>query len=99
MRRASTSSTRFSAPRRVWTADAQGTVGRQVCFWGGGVDTQKHLPFGTPEEVYQEATERLEIFAQGGGYVDNPVHNIQSQTSAENMLAYFRAVQDFNAGR
>ena len=73
--------------------------GDKFVFWGGGVDTQKTLPFGTPEEVYQEATERLEIFAQGGGYVDNPVHNIQSQTSAENMLAYFRAVQDFNAGR
>lgn len=73
--------------------------GDKFVFWGGGVDTQKTLPFGTPEEVYREATERLEIFAKGGGYVDNPVHNIQSQTSAENMLAYFRAVQDFNAGR
>lgn len=73
--------------------------GDKFVFWGGGVDTQKTLPFGTPEEVYREAAERLEIFAQGGGYVDNPVHNIQSQTSAENMLAYFRAVQDFNAGR
>lgn len=73
--------------------------GGKFVFWGGGVDTQKTLPFGTPEEVYREATERLEIFARGGGYVYNPVHNIQSQTSAENMLAYFRAVQDFNAGR
>lgn len=73
--------------------------GDKFVFWGGGVDTQKTLPFGTPEEVYKEARERLEIFAKGGGYVDNPVHNIQSQTSAENMLAYFRAVHDFNAGR
>lgn len=73
--------------------------GDKFVFWGGGIDTQKTLPFGTPEEVYAEATQRLEIFSKGGGYVFNPVHNIQSQTSAENMLAFFRALADFNAKR
>ena len=73
--------------------------GDKFVFWGGGIDTQKTMPFGTPEEVYAEATERLKIFSKGGGYVFNPVHNIQSQTSAENMLAYFRAVADFNETR
>ena len=73
--------------------------GDKFTFWGGGVDTQKTLHFGTPEEVYQEATERLEIFSVGGGYVFNPIHNIQTQVSAENILAYFKAVEDFNAKR
>ncbi|MCI5700562.1 MAG: methyltransferase [Lachnospiraceae bacterium] len=70
--------------------------GDKFTFWGGGVDTQKTLPFGTPQEVYDEVTERLELFSKGGGFVFNPVHNIQGQTSAENMMAMFRAIDDFN---
>lgn len=73
--------------------------GDKFTFWGGGINTQKTLPFGTPEEVYQEATERLEIFSKGGGYIFNPIHNIQTQVSAENILAFFKAVEDFNAKR
>lgn len=71
--------------------------GDKFTFWGGGVDTQKTFPFGTPEEVYEEVTERLTLFSKGGGFVFNPIHNIQGQTSAENMLAMFRAIDDFNA--
>ena len=70
--------------------------GDKFTFWGGGVDTQKTLPFGTPEEVYAEVTERLELFSKGGGFVFNTVHNIQGQTSAENMMAMFQAIRDFN---
>lgn len=73
--------------------------GDKFVFWGGGINTQATLPFGTPEEVYAEATERLRIFSPNGGYVYNPIHNIQSQTSAENMLAFFKAAEDFNAGK
>ncbi len=69
--------------------------GRQVVFWGGGVDTQKTLPFGTPEEVYREVRERIDIFfADGTGYVFNTIHNIQSNVPVENILALFRAVDD-----
>lgn len=73
--------------------------GDKFTFWGGGVDTQKTLPFGTPDEVYAEVTERLKLFNQGGGFVFNPVHNIQGQTSAENMMAMFRAIEDYNKNR
>ena len=68
--------------------------GRQIVFWGGGVDTQKTLPFGTPEEVYREARERIDIFAEGGGFVFNSIHNVQSNVPTENMLALFRAIKD-----
>ncbi len=73
--------------------------GDKFTFWGGGINTQQTMPFGTPEEVYKEAMERLEIFSKNGGYVYNPIHNIQSQTSAENMMAFFQAAKDFNAGK
>ena len=73
--------------------------GDKFTFWGGGVDTQKTLPFGTPEEVYHEVTERLELFSTGGGFVFNTVHNIQGPTTAENMMAMFQAIEDFNKER
>lgn len=69
--------------------------GDKFVFWGGGVDTQKTLPFGTPEEVYQEVTERLELFSKGGGYVFNTVHNIQANVPVENLAAMFQALNDF----
>jgi hypothetical protein len=68
--------------------------GRQLVFWGGGVDTQKTLPFGTPDEVYREVRERIDIFGEGGGYVFNGIHNLQSNVPTENLLALFRAVKD-----
>ena len=73
--------------------------GDKFVFWGGGINTQQTLPFGTPEECYDEAMERLSIFAPGGGFVFNTVHNIQGQTPMENMLAMFRAVNDYNKRR
>jgi hypothetical protein len=71
--------------------------GDKFVFWGGGISTQQTLPFGTPEEVYEEAIKTLEIFSIGGGYVCNTIHNIQSNTPTENIFAFFKAVRDFNA--
>ena len=68
--------------------------GKDLVFWGGGVDTQTTLPFGTPEEVYRQVRERIDIFAPGGGFVFNSVHNIQSNVPTENILAIFRAIRD-----
>lgn len=68
--------------------------GQQLVFWGGGVDTQKTLPFGTPDEVYREVRERIDIFAPGGGFVFNSIHNVQSNVPTANLLALFRAVND-----
>ncbi|MCP4552551.1 MAG: methyltransferase [Bacteroidetes bacterium] len=68
--------------------------GKEITFWGGGVDTQKTLPFGTPDEVYKEVMERIEIFADGGGFVFNAIHNIQSNVPVENILALVKALND-----
>ncbi len=68
--------------------------GGKIVFWGGGADTQRTLPFGTPDEVYNEVRRRIEIFNDGGGFVFNTVHNIQANTPIENLLAMFRAIRD-----
>ena len=69
--------------------------GDRLTFWGGGVDTQHTLPFGTPEEVRDEVRERLRIFGAGGGYVFNPIHNVQVRTPQENLKALYDAVAEF----
>lgn len=68
--------------------------GDRIVFWGGGVDTQKTLPFGTPDEVYREVRERIDIFAPGGGFVFDAVHNVQANAPVENVAAMFRALDD-----
>jgi uroporphyrinogen-III decarboxylase len=68
--------------------------GKDLVFWGGGVDTQKTMPFGTPDEVYDEVKERIEIFNEGGGFVFNAIHNLQANSPVENMLAMLQAVKD-----
>ncbi len=70
--------------------------GDKFVFWGGGINTQKTLPFGTPEECYDETMRNLKIFAPGGGYVFNTVHNIQGPTPMENMVAMLNAIRDYN---
>ena len=70
--------------------------GSRLVFWGGGVDTQRVLPYGTAEEVYAQVTDCLKCFAPGGGYVFNTIHNTQAKTPVENFAAMVRALRDFN---
>lgn len=72
--------------------------GDRITFWGGGVNTQHTLAFGKPEEVRAEVLERCRIFAPGGGFIFNAIHNVQALTPIENMVAMMEAVRDFNAG-
>ena len=66
--------------------------GGRIVFWGGGVDTQQTLPFGTADEVRQQVAERVKIFGEKGGFVFNTIHNIQCNTPVENVLAMFEAL-------
>ena len=70
--------------------------GKDVTFWGGGVDTRVVLNHGTPAEVRAQVLERLKIFAPGGGYIFNTVHNILPDVPPRNVVAMFDAVREFN---
>jgi uroporphyrinogen-III decarboxylase len=67
--------------------------GDRITFWGGGVDTQKTLSFGTPEQVREEVLRHCDIFNRNGGYVFNTVHNVQARTPVENIVAMLDAVR------
>ena len=73
--------------------------GSRLTFWGGGVDTQKTLPFGTKEQVRDEVLRRCEIFSKDGGFVFNAIHNIQAKTPVGNIVAMLDAVHEFNGGK
>jgi uroporphyrinogen decarboxylase len=68
--------------------------GRDIAFWGGGIDTQATLPAGSVEEIKTEVRRNVSIFGRGGGYVFATVHNIQADVPAENILAIFEALDD-----
>jgi hypothetical protein len=82
-------STRGMEPERL-----KKEYGKDLVFWGGGVDTQRTLPFGTPDDVYKEVTDRVRILNEGGGFVFNAIHNIQANVPIENVEALFKALRD-----
>jgi hypothetical protein len=76
-------------------ATLKAQFGEKITFWGGGVDTQRTLPFGKPEEVRAEVRERMRTFGLGGGFVFNTIHNVQARVPAENLVALYEAVREF----
>ncbi|MHB0967676.1 MAG: uroporphyrinogen decarboxylase family protein, partial [Bellilinea sp.] len=66
--------------------------GDVLSFWGGAVDTQGVLPYGTPQEVRDDVKRNIEALAPGGGYVFNTVHNIQADVPVENIVAMYETL-------
>jgi uroporphyrinogen decarboxylase len=70
--------------------------GKDITFWGGGVDTASILNRATPENVRKDVLKRCEIFSKNGGYVFAPIHNILSEVPPQNIIAAYNAVKEFN---
>jgi len=68
--------------------------GRDIVFWGGGVDTQGVLPNGTPQEVKNDVRRNIEALAPGGGFVFNTVHNIQADVPPQNIIAMWQVLRE-----
>jgi len=69
--------------------------GQAMTFWGGGCDTRDVLPHAAPDEVYRHVQQQLRILSPGGGFVFQQVHNIQADIPAENIIAMYKAIKDF----
>jgi hypothetical protein len=74
-------------------AELKERFGDRLTFWGGGVNSQQTLPFGTPEQVRAEARDSQRLLGRGGGYVFNTIHNVQPWVPVENLLAMYETVQ------
>jgi len=70
--------------------------GMDITFWGGGADTRHILNHATPAEIRLHVLDRLKIFSPGGGFVFNTIHNILPDVPAENIIAMFNAIEEFN---
>ena len=68
--------------------------GSRIVFWGGGVDTQKTLPFGSSDEVKNEVKERMRILGENGGFVFNTIHNVQAETPVENIVSMYKTYKE-----
>jgi len=77
------------------TKELKAEFGRDIVFWGGGVDTQRILPFGKLQEVVDEVKRRIDDLAPGGGFVFAAVHNIQAFAPPENIIAAFDTAMEY----
>ena len=77
------------------TRELKKRFGKDLTFYGGGVDTQHVLPHGTPEEVRDEVKRRIDDLAPGGGFIFNTVHNIQADVPPENIMAMGKALAEY----
>ena len=86
--------------RGMDTRQLKKEFGKDIVFWGGGVDTQHVLPFGKPEQVADEVRRRIDDLAPGGGFVFAAVHNIQSFVPPQNIVTAFQTALEYgNYGR
>ncbi len=77
------------------TALLKKEFGKDMSFWGGGIDTQRILPFGSPEQVRSEVRRRIDDLAPDGGFVFAAVHNVQSDVPPENFMAMWETLQEY----
>jgi len=68
--------------------------GRDLTFWGGGVDTERMLPHGTPAEIAGEVKRRIDDLAPGGGFIFSTAHNVGADIPPENYMAMWEALQE-----
>jgi uroporphyrinogen decarboxylase len=74
--------------------------GARMTFWGGGCDTQRVLPYGTPAEVREHVLAQCAAWApETGGFVFQQVHNLLDGVPVENILAMYSAVREYDGRR
>lgn len=69
--------------------------GKDIVFWGGGVDTQKILVHGSVNEVAEDVRKNIDALAPGGGFVFAAVHNIQSEVPPQNIMAMIESIKKY----
>jgi uroporphyrinogen decarboxylase len=81
-------------PSAIDLAATKKQFGDRISFWGG-VDIQKLMPMGTPEQIKAEVKRLIDTCGRDGGYVLAPAHHIQADTPLENIFALYEAVEEY----
>ena len=80
-------------PHAMDPADIKRKFGDRLAFWGS-IDIQDTLPHGSREDIRAEVKLRMETIGKGGGLLLTPAHNVQSDTSLANILAFYEAARE-----
>jgi uroporphyrinogen decarboxylase len=80
-------------PLAMDPAEIKENYGDRLNFWGA-ICVQNTLPMGTEQDIRDEVALRMRTIGRGGGYLMSPAHNIQSDTSLENILAFYKAARE-----
>jgi len=80
-------------------AELKREFGQDLTFWGGGANMQTFVPTATPAEIRDHVRKLIDIFAPGGGFVFNQVHNIQANVEPEKVLAIYGAAGEYRGGK
>jgi len=78
-----------SATYQQWKDKARG----RLTLWGGGVNTQTTLPFGTVADVQREVRQVVPCLAADSGYIFCAIHNILAEVPPEKVLALYRTAK------
>ena len=68
--------------------------GKQASLFGG-IDIQKVVPFGTPDDIDAEVKRVISTAAKGGGFILAGAHNIQADTSVEKVLQLYKTAKKY----
>jgi uroporphyrinogen decarboxylase len=68
--------------------------GKDLAFWGGGVDTQKILPFGTPALIKESVKRNIDVLRENGGFIFSQVHIVQQGVPVENFMAMWETFME-----
>lgn len=80
------------------SAELKREYGRDLVFWGGGVDTQRAFDENhTAEEVREDVKRRITDLMPGGGFVFATVHNIQHNVPPQNIMAMWETLQEYGS--
>ena len=76
--------------------DLKRKYGKDITFWGGGVNTQQVLPRGSKQEIIDDVKRNIDALADGGGFVFSTVHNVQPDVPVENFITMWEAFQKYS---
>ncbi|MBN2604717.1 MAG: methyltransferase [Bacilli bacterium] len=71
--------------------------GKDLVFWGGGIDTQQTLTHCKVEDIPSEVKRLIDIFKKDGGFVFTQVHNIQANIPPEKVVCVYESAYKYGS--